>query len=548
MKEIPIKGKDFQAYAYVIDDKFYILDKKLEEKTEYNPLLMKSTVYRKKIEEFLAKNAYLIHTIPNPTSLKEKKKNTLKLSIIEILAAFLSLLTICVFADNIDNFVSSKLQEMYERKSAISSIIATPDIDYTKNSLNKIWEYIEKYNPTDEEINVMVDNFLLSDFETREEGFLFYARECINQNRYLTKEEKEALINETETKINTYGEYYEGHTILNAFIEYANVPVARDYDTDTAYFRHEGDYGLIVYNPFWENAYQTLNHENSHAEGMNEPIIIPFFSETRAAFLSNDGYPISRKVMTILGLLGDDEVILKALINYDYDRIRENLLSKFSGSDKEMMQGILTSLEQIEDPDDLEEYCLGNEELINQLNTLYTARYGTNPQENTILILLEYNIRYGENDYIKYSDNLVLNDRLVIHCNINGTIMEFTISSSTTEQDFSNSLIKVAIEYLKQNSINFEEKVATMYQNNDTIWLARMIIAEQPYQVLCSLNEIRSQNNMEPLNAGDIFSAIIGLSDNLDQSITISDKEGLSSAQILILKRINSEETDEIRA
>lgn len=316
--------------------------------------------------------------------------------------------------------------------------------------LNKLEELLKEKDLPEEMYNDIVNKVLLNQYPSQTEGFKEMAQICININPNFTDEEKSMLKEEVTKKIDVYGEYYEGKRLLISLIEYAKVEVSRKENISIATFTQDRPYGLITYNPNWEDKNIILHHELCHAELMGESNK-PIYNESRAAFLSHQGYPSTRAFLTFLGMLGDEEEVLKALINNHSNKIWENISQNIKEENIYILEYLKGFTESIRDPGKLENEFQTDQQISSLLTKLYFDKNSHHYSSNMACILLLEILKEGEKQY-STENNLILNGTFPVNLHaINKTREVFIpLESIYRASDLENEKLLLLIDYLKE--------------------------------------------------------------------------------------------------
>lgn len=477
-------------YYYQVDNKLYFLDHEIY----FDKRRLKSENYRKNLKKELKKEAFQIEIVKkSKVSHKEIKKGFYA----SFFIAFLMIYTI----------KANKLLENKFYPNIIESSLDKLDVENGElpNLLTKL-ERALNCSLNESVYDEIVNNVLFAEFDSKKDGFLYYALKCIEINPSFTDQEKGVLKKEVTKKINTFGDYYSGKRILVSLIEYANVDVKREYGLSTSIFEQgKGHYGLITYDPSWENSAETLHHELCHAELKGEDRL-PIYSEARAAFLSKSGYSKSRALFTLLGILGDEEKVLKGLLNNNpeeiYGSINEDITSEFK------VDYIREILESIENPLDLENYSLS---LYETLQELYLEKYNYPSTQSPGPYILSYILLNGTGKYTT-NDNLVLNGSLPVVINKLEILREVNVplGSDFTMVDLKNEELSILIQYLKDELENYSEKSFEDTANFYVISIigtdnySEFVESSQPYNFLYWLNRERAAKGFKEITVENI--------------------------------------------
>ncbi len=533
------------VYLYIIKNKMYYLPYEID----FDSKKLKEKKYRKKIEKEIIKYCFASETIPNTK--KEQLKNISKDIKKSLIPFFIGAISLNILKDPVCNQIDSTIAEQVAKKSLAKISESELDVEEYQKLLTKLYNIVNDNTIEKNTYDILAENILLSNFDTKEEGFTYYALKSLEINPNFTLEEKNELKKEIEEKIFTFGKYYNGKRIITTLIEYANVGVKREYGISKATFTRDESFGYITYDPTWEDAIKALNHELSHAELSGEKII-PAYSEARAAFLSKEGYPKTRAFFTTLGFLGDDEKIIKYLINNDYDAIWENIIEQTDSQSVYKVNYIQGFLESIKEPGDLEVCWIRNPDIQNIALELYEEKYGFKALNVPAIYILNYIINH-EYQYFKTNDNLVLNGTLPI------TITNFDISRTTTistgkdytMRDLENEELLILTSYLKE-----EMKTAEDFENTASFFIYKLLgeedfknflQTEEPIKVIQKENIDRTELELREIYKEDInyimnFFQIGGASLLAKDERYLSYLEGKQQEDILKLEFVKSKE------
>lgn len=303
------------------------------------------------------------------------------------------------FINNIKNFVKWE-------DTAYKSTKDQNQHDILK-AIQNAHDIISEFQLSEDKSEKLLKLTLFYNFSSKEEAFLYYALQCVQKNPSLNEREKKALAEEIKIKIKTFGKYYNTRTMLNALLEYANVPINIDNNFCKTCFKHKGPYGLIECKETEDNI-KILNHELSHAELLGNKIP-HFYSEARASYLSKVGYARVRAMMTLLGNLGDSEQILKHLINNEIDKIWQNIVNHNPNFQKELNE-IRTILDNIKFSKDIINKLKENPQILKNILKMYEAKYGPIYKKDPIIMLLkeicEGDLSYESKDYLILENDL----------------------------------------------------------------------------------------------------------------------------------------------
>lgn len=299
----------------------------------------------------------------------------------------------------------SKHSKLYRNELAIDNKTSVNRFLRKNNSnvivyLAKLAKYCSNNLISSEEKRKTIHNALFKIFKSKEEGFLWFALECIEQNSSLSIKLKEQLKIEMTRKIQEYGKYYDETLILESLIQYAKVPFEYHSEYLKSRFRFQGKHGLIIYKTTSTRCAKILNHELCHAELFFRNTL-PFYDESRAGLLSERGYGKARALFGLLSLLGDEEVILKCLINNNIEQMWNNILTNNPHA-LQMIYKIRNVLESIPRSNMINEVLDKNVEIVNMIRIIYEMKNGCscmiNPKFELFSIVYQINRIYEIND------------------------------------------------------------------------------------------------------------------------------------------------------
>lgn len=467
------------VYCYSINNQVYFLDH--EVKFQKRKLKLKN--YQNRIQKKLEEEAFGIDTV-------SKKKINYKHQFRNLYDQVLLPFFLVIF--------------VLKEKKEIQQVIVCNKMEQKMKNINSQEEFVEFLQLLEEILNqsfdtefyeLIVSDLLFKNFPSKKEGFWYYASRCILANSNFTRYEKVSLKQECFQKIRIYGDYYSGYRILVALLAYANVGVQREYGLSFAsYQKSKGNYGFIVYDPSWPNASKVLHHELCHAE-LKEESCLPIYHEVRAAFLSKSGYSKSRALFTILGLLGNEEEVIKGLIN-NHPRLIWNSIKEEVASDYKV-EYFEELLEIICDDSKLENSTAISIGIYEILQELYLEKYNFPMSKVPVSYVLSYLFINGAGKYTT-DDDLVLHGHLPLLINKVGIKKEvmIPITAEYSIDELKEEETSMLVEYLKteiQDSNRSYETTASYYiesifgkQN-----YFRFLSTKHPFRFLNFMNRLR---------------------------------------------------------
>lgn len=529
------------VYLYIIEDKMYYLSHEID----FEPKKLKMKNYREMIERKIIEECFLCENI------QAKKKTSTKSRRIFLIGAYY--VTCFLLASMLTSKLKEPICNIANNNEAKNSLKKISDIDIDLDGkeyqelLTKLYNIMQNSNIEKNTYDELVENVLLSKFDSKEEGFKYYALKSLELNPNFTAEEKTKLTKEIEEKIITFGKYYDGKRIINTLIEYANVKVIREYGITTASFSRDESFGYITYDPTWEDAIQALHHELTHAELMGEDIIFAY-TEARAAFLSKSGYPKTRAFFTLLGFLGDDEKIIESLINNDYNAIWNNIKEHIDSNSYYKINYIRGFLESIEKSEALEVNCIKSTDVQNLLLELYEEKYETKALNVPAIYILNYIINH-EYNHFKTNDNLVLNGKLPVTITNYGISRTITISTGMdcTMRDLENEELLILASILKQELVSEENIKNTasffVYELLGEEDFINFLQSDEPINVIQKENMDRTELELREIDITDITHIISIVRNNgsdflANEPYYLSLLEPKQQEEILELNRI----------
>ena len=326
--------------------------------------------------------------------------------------------------------------------------------------LQKIERISKKYASSHPKQNELISKLLFRNFSDKTTAFLQLAFRCIDENPTLTDEEKNLIWKELSTKINVYGKYYEERIILKSLIGYATVAVKFLPNYYKSCFKSNGYTGTIIYNTKGNKMPHILNHELSHAELMTLPTSV-FFDEARASLLSKSGYDRVRALMTMLSLLGDEEVILKSLVNNHTTKIWNHLRDKNASKDAEILE-IKSVFDQMSSSSQINEVLNRNPEIIKKIESIYDSTHRFSHFRSPKFAILQ--MAYESNSIFQVNDIRTQNNQISISLNYDIILEKKEILLHLKEEEAYQS-VECAKLQLIQEYLKGEEEIARRYPN-----------------------------------------------------------------------------------